>query len=242
MRALTVILTLSAFFLSVFTPVPVQAAPIDLTFKGDVLSANLEETRLKEILEKLEREKGISWTGNSSLVEEKITLQFKDLSLNEGVKRILGSMNHCLIFDANERLAYVIIIGERTRGKVKTGRKIVAQNKRTQQTHTAKTNKTREVSNGPPAVTKKDHGGFRVIRNVPSPGSVSEPTVEEMEKFKVQRNLPPPGGSTQVSEEVLESFKVRRNLPPPGGSTQVSKETLESFKVRRNLPPPGSTN
>jgi len=133
MRALTVILTLSAFFLSVFTPVPVQAAPIDLTFKGDVLSANLNETRLKEILGKLEREKGISWIGDSSLVEEKITLQFKDLSLSEGVKRILGSMNHCLIFDANERLASVILIGEKTRGKVKTGRKIGAQNKRTQQ-------------------------------------------------------------------------------------------------------------
>jgi hypothetical protein len=241
MRVLTVIFTLSAFFLSVFPPVLAQAAGIDLTFQGDLLSANLQKTQLKEILETLEKEKGILWTGNSSLLEDEITVQFKNLSLNEGVRRILSSMNHCLIFDANQRLAYVMIFGDKSRSKVRPSGKIVAQNKRTQQTHTAKTNIIRKVSNVPPAATKKDRGeGFRVIRNVSSPGSVSQPIAKEMEKFKVQKNLPPPGGSPQVSEELLESFKVRRNLPPPGGSPQVSEELLESFKVRRNLPPPGS--
>jgi hypothetical protein len=218
MRTLIIILTLGSVFLGLFPASTTRGAHIDLTFQGDVLSVNLKETQLKEILGKLEREKGISWNGNSSLLEERITLQFKDLSLNEGVKRILGSMNYCLIFDANERLASVIIIGEKIRGRVMPSRKIVAQSKRTQQSQPAKAEKTREVSNGPPVANKKDHGGFRVIRNVPSPVDVSEPTAEEIESLKVRKNLPPPGGAPQVSEEALESLKVRRNLPPPGGA------------------------
>ena len=236
MRALIIILTMGLTLWSVFIPVPVQAATIDLTFQGDVLSANLKAARLKEILGKLEREKGISWKGNPSLLEEKITLRFRDLSLNEGVKRILGSMNHCLIFDADERLVSVIIFGEKTRGKVIPKGRILAQNKRTQQNQAVKAEKTSGVSSG--TVPES----FKVMRNVTLPGSSSEPTAEEMEKFKVIKNLPPPGGSTQLSKEILESFKVIKNLPPPGGTPQVSQEVLDSFKVRRNLPPPGSAN
>lgn len=108
-RAIIVILTVGLFFLSVFSPVPTRGAGIDLTFQGDILSASLKGARLKEILEKLEREKGISWRGDSSLLEGKITVPFRDLSFHEGVKRILGSMNHCPIFNASERLASVII-------------------------------------------------------------------------------------------------------------------------------------
>jgi len=233
MRALIIILTLGSFFLSAFTPVPAQAASIDLTFQDDVLSANLKEVRLKDVLERLEREKGISWKVDFSLLEEKITVQFTDLYLHKGVKRILGSMNHSLIFDENERLACVIIIGEKTHDKVTPKGRMVAQNKRTQQNQDVKAEKISGASSGPVPES------FKVMRNVTLPGSSSEPTAEEMEKFKVIKNLPPPGGSTQVSEEVLESFKVRKNLPPPGGTPQVSKEALESLKVRKNLPPPG---
>ena len=195
MRTLIIILTLGSVFFGLFSASTTRGAHIDLTFQGDVLSANLKEIPLRDILEKLEAEKGVSWTGNSSIGEKKITRRFKDLSLEDGMKRILASMDYCLIFDSNERLASVIIIGEKIRGKVMPNTRIVAQNKRTQQTHTAKTNKTREVSNGPPAVNKKDHDGFRVIRNIPSTIDVSEPTAEEVESLKVRKNLPPPGSA-----------------------------------------------
>ena len=237
MKFLIVILTAGVFFLSVFSPAPARGAGIDLTFQGDVLSANLKEVRLKEILEKLEREKGISWKGNSSLLEEKITVQFKDLSLDKGVKRILHSMNHYLLFDANQRLAGVIIVGVKTGGQVISQGRTIAQKKNAHENQASKADETNEAYGGPVAVTKKDH---KVIRNIAPPGGSSEPSAEQMEKFKVVKNLPPPGGSTEVSQEVLDSFKVIKNISPPGGSTQVSQEVLDSFKVRKNLPPPGN--
>jgi len=239
MKVLIVIFAVVSFFFSIFTPVPAQSAGIGLTFKGDVLSANLNGACLEEILEKLEREKGISWKGDSSLLEEKITVQFKDLSLDEGVKRILRSMNHYLIFDADERLAGVIIIGEKTGGQFISKGRIVAQKKRTHERQVAKADES-EAYGGPVATTKTNQESFKVMRNVTAPGGSSEPAAEEIENFKVAKNLPAPGGSTQVSQEVVDSFKVIKNISPPGGSAQVSQEVLDSFKVRKNLPPPGS--
>ena len=239
MKILIVILAMGSFFLSIFTTVPAQSASIGLTFKGDALSANLKGVCLEEILEKLEREKGISWKGNSSLLEEEVTVQFKNLSLDEGVKRILRSMNHYLIFDAGERLAGIIIIGEKTGGQVMPKGRILAQKKQTHERQAAKADES-EAYGGPVAITKTNQKSFKVMRNVTAPGGSSEPAAEEIGNFKVAKNLPAPGGSTQVSQEDLDSFKVIKNISPPGGSTQLSKEDLDSFKVRKNLPPPGS--
>ena len=240
MRALIITLTVGLLLLSVLSPVPARGAGIDLTFQGNVLSANLKEAQLKEILEKLEREKGISWKGESSLLEEKITVQFRNLSLHEGVKRILGSMNHCLVFDKDERLASVVIIGKKTHGQVRPKGRVVAQKKRTHEGQAAKAEEISKASGGHVVVTKKDREDPKAMRTTQPPGGSYQPTAEEMGKFKVVKNLPPPGDSTKVSKEVLESFKVIKNLPPPGGSNEVSEEVRESFKVLKNLPPPGS--
>ena len=89
MRTFIIILTLGSVFFGLFSASTTRGAHIDLTFQGDVLSANLKEIPLRDILEKLEAEKGVSWTGNSSIGEKKITRRFKDLSLEDGMKRIL---------------------------------------------------------------------------------------------------------------------------------------------------------
>ena len=240
MRFLIVILTAGVFFLSIFSPAPPQAAGIDLKFQGDVLSANLKGVRLKEILENLEGEKGISWEGDSSLLEEKITVQFKDLSLDEGVKRILRSVNHYLIFDVDERLAGVIIIGEKTGSQVMSKERTPVQEKQTRNRQAAKVEETSKAFDGPVVATKAKQENFKVMRNATAPSESSEPVAEEIGKFKVVRNLPAPGDSTQVSQEVLDSFKVIKNISPPGGSAKVSQEVLDSFTVRKNLQLPGS--
>ena len=75
---------------------------IDFTIEGKVLSARLKEIPLKIILEKLEREKGIWFRGNSSMLGETITFQFTDLPLEEGLNNTLSSMNYSLVFDRME--------------------------------------------------------------------------------------------------------------------------------------------
>ena len=240
---LIVTLMMCSFFLGLFPPVFAGEGDIDLMIEGKVLSARLREIPLKIILEKLEREKGIWFRGNSSVLEEEITVEFSKLPFEEGVNRLLASMNYSLMFDASEQLVGVIIIGK---GTVNHGGSEGRHSDQNRPVPLPGTNEQVDFSrsviltgDNPPQVTSEGRKDFTVIRDFSPPDSSSKFSGEEPENFKVIRNLGPPGGSVQVTAEEREAFTVIRNCPPPGGSTNVTPKEHEEFRVMRNLPPPG---
>ena len=99
---LIVTLIMCSFFLAVLPPTVVSRGTIDLTIHGEVSSARLRGIPLTVILEKLERERGIWFRGNTSLFDEAITVQFTDLPIEGGLNRILASMNYSLVSDRME--------------------------------------------------------------------------------------------------------------------------------------------
>jgi len=246
---LIVTLIMCSFFLAVLPLTAASREDIDLTIHGEVLSARLRAIPLKIILEKLEREKGIWFRGNSSLLDETITVQFTDLPLEEGLVRILASMNYSLVFDQNERLVGVIVVArgavDRPFSEVRTDSSMrtitsPAVNER------ASVNRpvTRTGKNNPQGgyikVIKEDREDFTVIRNCPPPGGPAEVPAGARESFAVVKNCPPPGGPANITPEEHEKFRVIKNLPPPGGPVEVSADELENFKVIENCPPPGN--
>jgi len=192
---LIVTLMICLFFFGVISLVLAGAGDIDLTVEDETLSARLRGIPLKIILEKLERERGIRFRGDSSLLEEEVTVQFTQLPFVEGLKKILTTMNYSLIYGKNGKLVGVIVIGKgRADPGVTTGRDGVVQ---------------KIIS---PAIEQDDaRGSFTVIRNIPPPGGYMEVTPEERDKFTVIGNTPPPGGPVEVSAEELENFKVIKN-------------------------------
>ena len=68
---------------------PAREGGVDLTLEGDAISANLKEIPLRDILAKLEGEKRIWCIGGEAVLSERISVQFKELSLEDGMKRIL---------------------------------------------------------------------------------------------------------------------------------------------------------
>ena len=80
------------------------------------ISADLKDIPLMELLLMIQEQCSIWFKCNESLLDEKVSVRFKDLSLEDGMKRILASMNHVFVFDANGRLAGVMILS-----KSKTG-------------------------------------------------------------------------------------------------------------------------
>ena len=61
-------------------------------------------------IEDLNKERGIWWKGDQSILEETVTVQFTDHFLEDGIKRILASMNYCLVFDSDGALVGAILI------------------------------------------------------------------------------------------------------------------------------------
>jgi hypothetical protein len=112
-KALVTISCGIAFFLSGLTlPNWSIATGVDLVFKEETLSANLDEVPLKVVLEKISREKGIWIKGKGSVLEGKVSLQFRDLSLQDGLRRILAQCNYILVFNRAGRLVELYIIGK----------------------------------------------------------------------------------------------------------------------------------
>lgn len=90
-----------------------STAEIGLEFKGQMMSAELEGVSLRLVLEEIESEKGIWFKGDESVLDEKVSIRFKNLPLHVGLRRILSTINHVLVFDEKEGLVGLFIIGKK---------------------------------------------------------------------------------------------------------------------------------
>jgi hypothetical protein len=123
MRKTTTIFTLSWVFIFFCLSSSSSAFPgtgeIDLEFRGQIMSAELQGVPLRLILEKLRREKGIWFKGDESVLEETVSIRFENLPLEEGLRRILSGISHVLLFDQEKRPVGLVVFGKKeSRGAV----------------------------------------------------------------------------------------------------------------------------
>jgi hypothetical protein len=242
-------LTMCSLALSVSLPASAAGWDIDLTIEGEVLSARLRGVPLKAVLETLERERGIWFKGNSLLLDERITVQFTDLPLEEGLNRILAPMNYSLVFDRNGRLVGVIVVARGTENRPASETRAgeeqripssPAANEKASHNRPVTKSGNNNPQGGYIKGIKEDREDFTVIRNCPPPGGPVEVTPGDRERFGVTKNCPPPGSPFKIRGEELENFEVIRDSGPPGGPVKITAEELENFKVIENCPPHGS--
>ena len=219
-----VCLTALTFLISPLSTTWPTEENLSLKFQGPLFSAHIRGVPLRLVLERLEREKGIRFKGSGSLLDERVAVQFTALPLEDGMKRILASMNCSFVFGRDGKLQGVVIIGRAASGVPTRGLGTVGDRRRALSGPSEKHMSTFETSEiarachppgGPSVITQKDLKSFRVTRNTsPSGGSV-EVTAREREKFKVMRNCPPPGGPTEVSTKQRENFRIIKNYSSP---------------------------
>ncbi|MDY6836351.1 MAG: hypothetical protein SWH78_00125 [Thermodesulfobacteriota bacterium] len=78
-----------------------QGTALRLDFKERTLSANIDDTPLRAVLDAIRKQKGIRFQtkkGADFLLNEKISVRFRQLPMQEALGRILTGMNHCLVF------------------------------------------------------------------------------------------------------------------------------------------------
>ena len=109
--ALTIIWVISYFLFSF----PARAENISMDFQGSNITANLEEAPLKNIFEKVQKETGIWFRAPESLLDERVSVQFENLSLEEGLRRVLHTMNYSFLFDQDNNLIGAFVFGKANR-------------------------------------------------------------------------------------------------------------------------------
>ena len=83
-----------------------------LIFQESTCTALLEQEPLKNIIEKVRRETGIWIRVPESVKDERVSVQFKNLSLKEGLRRILRTMNYSLLFDQDGNLIGALVVAK----------------------------------------------------------------------------------------------------------------------------------
>lgn len=104
------------FCLAAFSVASPGTGEMDLRFDGRNMSAEIQGAPLRDILEKLKKEKGIWFKCDASLLEETVSIKFEDLPLQKGLRRIFSNVSHCLVFDQDEEVRGVFILDKNTRG------------------------------------------------------------------------------------------------------------------------------
>ena len=221
-----------------------------VSVKDGLLSVNLKETSLLEVARDIEKQSGVWFRGDETLFQEKISVTFNDLPIEEGLKRILTNLNYSLMFDNKNKVAGVMVMGEGKPAGAQPGRPGVQPPRVATPPGTAPrpspTVRSRpSTSNAPPAATAR-----RPPRALPQPaqgGAVSQPPgfpaaqSATPETLKPQESAPTPGGPVASDGPLPPAFRVIENAPPPGGTPQGTGAGPGDSKPAATVPPSGNT-
>jgi hypothetical protein len=219
-----------------------------VSVKDGLVSVNLKDSSLLEVARDIEKQSGVWFRGDETLFQEKISVSFNDLPLEEGLKRILANLNYSLMFDAKNNVAGVMVMGEGTPAGAQPGRpgttpsRVVTPPRPS--TRPAPTVRPRPSTSTPRATTARRpprvvlppaQGGTASQ----SPGASAAPSALP-DAFKVQENDPAPGGPAASDGPLPPAFRETENAPPQGAPTP-DKEMPAASKIIRNAQPPGGT-
>ena len=80
-----------------------------LVFQGATFSANLVEEPLRNVFDTLRKQTKIRFSVPDTELDEKVSVQFENLTVQEGLRRILRTMNYSLLFDRKNELTAVYV-------------------------------------------------------------------------------------------------------------------------------------
>jgi len=124
-RHVLLLLIFSALLLFLPETATPQGRALRLDFNKGTLTADIEDTPLKSVFDAIRKQKGIRFQtkkGADFLLNEKISVRFRELPMQDALGRILAGMNHCLIFKGDS-IFRVMVFGK-VKKKRYTGRRI----------------------------------------------------------------------------------------------------------------------
>jgi hypothetical protein len=209
--SLAVCLFISSAFLSLALAEKNSQAVV---FHAHGLSADFNNKALKEVLNYFTKGKDIWVKGDETLLNEKISSHFQNLSLEDGLKRILNRFNYGILYAKNGDPLGVYIFGK---GNV---------------------NNIQLESTDRQQFQFNEKEDVEVIVNCPPPGGLDKAEAEtiKQELFTIQKNVPPPGGPVSITPEEQKVFRIQKNVPPPGGPFVVTPEEKKLFNIQGNAP------
>jgi hypothetical protein len=96
----------------IIPPEEISSQKGNMIIKNGMFSVEYDNIPLGEILNQIKDQNNIWFESDEVLLDEKISVRFEDLSLEEGMKRILNSINFVLVYHNNGTLAGVMLFNK----------------------------------------------------------------------------------------------------------------------------------
>ncbi|MCF8143917.1 MAG: hypothetical protein K9N21_08370 [Deltaproteobacteria bacterium] len=90
-----------------------EAGTMDVAFGKDDLSATIEQSSLKAVIEKIAEKEDIWVKGAENLSDELYSVEFEDVSIRDAIERMLEPFNCCFFIDREGGLVGVIIVSKK---------------------------------------------------------------------------------------------------------------------------------
>ncbi len=87
-------------------------APENVKFDGNNISVQAEDIMLGKLLKTIRKSTGIEFELRGYLLERKISVGFKELSLLEGIRKIINPLSYAVVYDPDDKIRKVIIIDQ----------------------------------------------------------------------------------------------------------------------------------
>jgi hypothetical protein len=115
-KAIIALLWVFILFLLAHNSASGEPRKIELDFNNQTLSASIKSAPIRTVIAEIEEEKGVwfkLWLkGENSILDEKVSVRFKNLPVKEALKRIFSPINHSLVFDQDGTLSGVVLFGK----------------------------------------------------------------------------------------------------------------------------------
>ncbi len=203
----------------------------------DNLTLDLKDAALVDVLETIRARHGISYEGDTRLLRQRtVSLRLNRVPLVQGLKRILGSLSYCFVYDAHQRVTGIHVLGSGR--KAHTARAESRQNRARASGQARAPDDDRNKPHGPSRDAQLPPG-FEVVENAAPPGAGAG---RDAETPPGGSGASPPGpeegeGPTPAESDV---FRVRKNVGPPGGLPGDEPGAEELPLQGEETPPPGS--
>jgi len=77
---------------------------------SDYIAVDIKEVPLKDLLSLVQEQSGIWFRGDETLLKRSVTIQFDKMTMTDGLKRILLSVNHAMVFDKAGKLRGIVLV------------------------------------------------------------------------------------------------------------------------------------
>ena len=205
-----------------------SVASPNVAIVGDRISVQAMGVPLGELLEAIEQETGIQFEVDEGILEEKIFVDLADLPLSEGIKKIIPSLNHAIVYGPSGKIRRVVLIGQgKPSGMISTGKKGADSSIISDRS---------SPKGGRVGQSEASPKGSEAEKQTPS--SSEKPEIEGPPGAESIKHQAPPGSDIPVMKGPPTEDMIKRK-PPPGSDTAIITGPPTEDIIKQN-PPPGS--